>query len=354
MQRSIRVSGRLVVIFLARIFTWLTASALVFSIGGVAKADQVGDNQVSDNKEVRVPLRVSQTRAGTYKANINIGIGNLMPLSFVFDTGSTGFHVFKAAKLEAPESGVNCTKKTITFTVGNPGKIIYSGVICYAPLHFGNYASPDPVEIAYLTSAACTPNNPGCKVPNLNNPKAHGGYGVFGAGLTGAMPVQNPILALPAALSSSYSIRLTRTGGELILGGRALPNVAEFHLIPANKPGAKWTFPQGCLFVNEEPTRSCLSISFDTGNGVPWIRDSDSSSIPQEDGVVTPGTRIGFAPPGASAEATSVVAGDGRANRIKVSTPQGASLTNTSIQVFLNHVFTYDNINGVISVAPIR
>ena len=227
MQRFIRFSGMLFVIFLARISTYMTTSALVLSIGDTAKADQV-----SDNKGVRVPLTVSQTKAGTYKANISIGVGHLMPLSFVFDTGSTGFHVFKAAKLDAPGSGVNCTQKTITFTVGNPGKIVYSGVICYAPLHFGNYVSPVPVEIAYLTSAACTPNNPGCKVPNLNNPKAHGGYGVFGAGLTGAMPVPNPILALPVPLSSSYSIRLTPTGGELVLGSTKLPNGAEFHFDP--------------------------------------------------------------------------------------------------------------------------
>jgi len=347
MQRSIRVSGALLVIFFAIIFACMTTSALVLSSDGIAKA-----NQASDEKEVRVPLTVSQTRAGTYKANINVGIGKLAPLSFVLDTGSTGFHVFKAAKLDAQGSGVNCPEQTITFTVGNPGKITYSGVICYAPLHFGNYTSPAPVEIAYLTSAACTPNNPGCKVPDLNDPKAHGGYGVFGAGLTGVMPVQNPILAL--GFSSRYSIRLTPTGGELVLGSHALPNAAEFHLVPANKPDAKWTFPQGCLFVKGQPISSCLSISFDTGNGVPWIRDSDSSSIPQEGGVVTPGTRIGFAPPGAIAEATSVIAGDARAKRIKVSTPKGASLTNTSIQVFLNHVFTYDNVNGVISVAAIR
>jgi hypothetical protein len=87
---------------------------------------------------------------------------------------------------------------------------------------------------------------------------------------------------------------------------------------------------------------------------VPWIRDTDSSSIPQKDGLVTAGTRIGYAPLNTNAEATSVEAGDARANRIKVSTPKGAALTNTSIQVFLNHVFTYDNVNGVISVAPIR
>lgn len=334
---------------LTRVFTCTTASVLVFSIGVIANSDPV-----SDTKELRVPLTVSETGAGTYKANMNIGIGNLRPLSFVLDTGSTGFHVFKAARLDAPGSGVNCTGKAITFTVGNPGRITYSGVVCYAALHFGNYTSPDPVEIAYLTSAACTPTNPGCKIPDLNNPKAHGGYGVFGAGLTGAMPVRSAILSLPAPLSSSYSIRLTATRGELVLGSREPPDAVKFHLTPGNKPDVKWTFPQGCLFVNGRPIGSCLSISFDTGNGVPWIREEDSSSLPQEGGDVTPGTRIGFAPPGATIEATTVVAGDARANRIKVSTPRGTPLTNTGIQAFLNHVFTYDNVNGVISVAPGR
>jgi hypothetical protein len=348
-RRSSRVPATLLVIDFARIFTFVAISALFLFGIGIAEA-----GQDSSEVGVRVPLTVSQTRAGTYKANINVGIGNLTPLSFVFDTGSTGLHVFKAAKLDAPGSGVDCTDKTISFTVGNPGKIIYSGVVCYAPVHFGGYASPEPVEIAFLTSAACTPNNPGCKIPDLNKPQAHGGYGVFGAGLTGAMPVQNPLLSLPAPLSSSYSILLTRTSGELVLGSRKPPTASEFRLIPSNNPNAKWTFPQGCLFVNEQPTGSCLSISFDTGNGVPWIRDSDSSSIPQQDGIVTPGTRVGFAPLDATVEATSVFAGTARANSIKVSAPRGAPLANTSIQVFFDHILTYDNVNGVISIARTR
>jgi len=70
---------------LTRTFTCTTASVLVLSIGVIANADQV-----SDIKEVRVPLTVSETAAGTYKANMNIGIGTLRPLSFVLDTGSTG------------------------------------------------------------------------------------------------------------------------------------------------------------------------------------------------------------------------------------------------------------------------
>ena len=349
MQPRIRRSRGELSIHIGKVFLSIVAGAFFLSVGNFATAAQSNGDQ-----EVRIPLTVSQTKAGTYKANLNIGIGDLKPLSFVLDTGSTGFHVFKAAKLDAAGSGVNCTDQPISFTVGNPGRITYSGVICYAPLHFGSYTSPDPVPIAYLTSAACTPNNPGCKIPNLNDPQAHGGYGVFGAGLTGAMPVQNPILALPAPLSSSYSIQLTPKTGELILGATAPANAAQFRLVPGTKAGVTWTFPQGCLFVNGLLTNACLSISFDTGNGVPWIRTSDSSGIPLQNGDVAPGTSVGYAPQDATAAATSVTAGDARYNRIKVSAPQGAPLSNSSIQAYFNHVFTYDNVNGVISVAPIR
>jgi len=162
-----------------------------------------------DQKQVAIPLTVTQLpRFGTYKADVSIGFGSLKRLPIAFDTGSAGLHVFAAAKLDAPGSGVRCTQTPVEFTVGNPGRVTYHGVICYAPLNFETFTTPGPVPIAYLTSATCAPNNPGCKIPNLNNPKAHGGvYGVFGAGITGPMPVQNPLLA---SSISTYSIKLTR------------------------------------------------------------------------------------------------------------------------------------------------
>lgn len=298
--------------------------------------------------QVSIPLTVRQLPRGTYKADVSIRFGNLGPLPIAFDTGSAGLHVFAAARLDSPGSGVECTLEPVTFTVGNPGRVIYSGVICYAVLRFHGFTTPAPVPIAYLTSVACAPNNPDCKLPNLDNPEAHGGvYGVFGAGLTGPMPVQNPLLASSV---STYSIKLTRSGGELVLDGVAEADAIPFPLLPGSGSSGKWRKGPACLFVDGKATGACLAISFDTGNGVPWIHDSDVA-IPQENGFVTPGTRIGFGPPGAAHAATAIVAGTSFATRVRIRPAKGMPLTNTGIEAFFGHVVTYDDANGRISIA---
>jgi len=136
-----------------------------------------------------------------------------------------------------------------------------------------------------------------------------------------------------------------------VLGEGEQSGGAQFPLLPGTRAGAKWQNGQTCLFVNGKVTETCLTISFDTGNGVPWIHDANAAAIPQENGLVTPGTRLGFGPPGAARAATEVVAGTAFANRIKVMPTNGAALTNTGIEAFFGHVVTYDNSNGRISVA---
>lgn len=334
---------------------------IVWTIAAVATAGMLtaliarGNAQPvgSPSGPVRIPLNVSQiARLGVYKATIDIGIGNLPPVPIGFDTGSTGLHVFAAADVERPGSGVTCSATPVTFTVGNPGKLTYSGVMCDAVLHYQGFTAPAAVPIAYLTSVACAPDNPGCKIPDLDDPKAHGGvYGVFGAGITGPMPVPNPILALQAPYGSSFAISLTHDSGELVLGASAPADAMPFQLLPGTRVGERWKSPHTCLFVNGSSTTTCLTISFDTGNGVPWIRDSQSTQIPQSDGLVRPGTTIGFGPPGAHEESTSVVAGTSFAEKIKVEPATAAPLTNTGIAAFMDHVFTYDAVHGIISVS---
>ncbi len=304
---------------------------------------------------IHIPLVVERNaRFGTYKANINIGMGSLPPLPMTFDTASEGLHVFAAAKLDRSGSGVSCSEKPVSFTVGNPGRVTYAGVMCSAPLHFGGLTTP-AVPIAYLTSAKCAANYPQCKIPSLESPQAHGGvYGIFGAGITGAMPVINPILALPSPYGSVYSIRLTPAGGDLALGDPASSGAVRFPLTAANGNGARWQNGRACIFVNDVPTATCLGISFDTGNGVAWIRDSDTGSIPQRDGTVSPATRIGFAPSGATAPATSITAGMSYGDKIKIETTVSRPLTNTGIRAFFDRVVTYDAVHGIISVAPVK
>jgi hypothetical protein len=309
-----------------------------------------------DDAPVRIPLTVTADRAGTYKPRMTIALGAGKTLPFAFDTGSSGLHVFADAHLEGT-AGVQCSQTPTSVTYGNPGKITYSGVICQAQLHFEGYSTPATVPIGYLTSASCASTNPGCQIPDVHDYRAMHSYGIFGAALTGITngdaSVPNPILTLPGRRGSTYNITLTRDRGELLLGGQEPANAAEFRLNAGARTGQRYSFPQTCLFVNGRPIDVCLPISFDTGNGVPWFHDVDSKAIPQEDGIVKPGTRIGFAPPGDTRQATSVVAGSSFADKIKLADlPGRAPLTNVSIQAFLDRVVTYDNTRGVIAVAP--
>jgi hypothetical protein len=329
---------------------------LAFSAIGCAPAPAVpGD----DATPLRIPLTISRNPYfGTYAAKIAIALGNGKPLAFGFDTGSSGLHVFADARLDAPDAGVHCSHIPASVTYGNPARITFRGVVCYAQLHFEGFTTPARVPIAYLTSASCPPTNPNCKIPNLHSPKAMHGYGVFGAGLTGIMygagNVPNPILTLPGRRGSAYSVILTRDGGELVLGSEEPQNSAEFHLTPGTLPGEKYSLPRTCLFVDGHRIDACMFISFDTGNGVPWVHSMNTDSIPQQEGLVTPGTRLGFGPPGDLKAATSVIAGKSFADEIKVVSIHGRPpLTNASIQAFFDRIVTYDNTRGIIGVAHV-
>jgi len=300
---------------------------------------------------------MQRTIAGTYKASIDVGVGNLAPLRFGFDTGSTGLHVFADAKLDRSGSGVRCSRTPTSVVYGNPPRIILSGVMCYATLQMGTIATPQPVPIAYLTEASCPPNLPNCKLPDLRSAKAMGGYGVFGAGLTGLISGEGnappPILRLPGRYGETYTLALTPERGDLILGGSGPPNAAAFPLSRVTTvPGETWSLGNACLFVNQHAIATCILISFDTGNGVPWIHNVTDGHIPQSNGVVRPGTQIGFGPDPSDVEATSVVAGRAFADEIHITQiPGGRALTNTSIQAFFNHDVTYDAARGVIYFA---
>ncbi len=332
------------ILALALATAWSSCGPATVANAGTV-ADQAGP--------IHVPLTMNQTRAGTYKADIDVRIGNLAPLPFGFDTGSTGLHVFADAKLDAAGSGVRCSQTPTSVTYGNPPRIIFSGVMCFATLGIGQIATAGPVPIAYLTTASCPRNLPDCKIPDLHSPKAMSGYGVFGAGLTGRISGEGnappPILSLPGRYGQIFTLALTPEHGELILGGSVPQHAAAFPLIRLSAAGErKWAQGRTCLFVDERAIGTCLFVSFDTGNGVAWIHNVTNPHLPQSNGIITPSTHIGFGPDSSGSEAVSIVAGDDFANQIHVVQLAGKSLTNTSIRVFFNRYVTYDAVNGII------
>ena len=314
---------------------------------------------------IHIPVTMWQKNSnGIKKPRISIGVGQLqLPVSF--DTGSTGLHMFLDANLTEDNSGVKCTDVATSVTYGNPARIIFSGIECYAPLQFGSYVSPQPVRIAYLTSAVCAPGNEGCTIPDLTSPEDMGGYGILGLGLTGVQTgdhsIPNPILTFSPPYNS-YSVQLTNddVGGELVLGSEEPANAVPFQLNqpnPTDPPGTKWRNALTCLFVGRSALDTCLQISFDTGNPAPWIHNASTAGIPEDPpGFIAPSTTMGFAPLCAPTPAFSLVAGATPfVDQIPlVDIKNAASLTNVSIEAFFGQIVTYNNDAGTISFAPLN
>jgi hypothetical protein len=306
---------------------------------------------------IPIPLEVVRNATyGTYRANVAVAIGNTPSRPFTFDTGSEGLHVYADANLTRPNSRVRCSDVPTQVVYGDPARIIFSGVVCYAPLHFQGVATNEGVPIGYLTSASCAPTNPGCTIPDLHSVKSMGGYGIFGSGLTGIAygrgDIPNPLLSLPNGLGETYSIALTTSGGKLMVGAVASANAATFAFGKGIAPGQRYSLPSGCLFLNGAVTTHCPLISFDTGNGVPWMHATNFDGMPTKNGYLKPDTRSGIGPLGMSAPATSVVAGTSFNNSIgAVIVDKKAPITNPGIQAFFGRTFTYDDRRGVIAVS---
>lgn len=344
-------------------FTILSIFALAMSSHGAVAGGiyiQKSDAAIAqDTPPVTLPLTVQQDNYGTYKAYINVGLGNNAALPFVFDTGSYGLHVFSDAKLALGNAGdVGCTKEPTSVIYGNPPRVVFNGVKCYAVMHFANYMTPQAIAFSYLTSAACPPGKPDCTgLPDPSNYNSVKSYGIFGANIAGIISgkevVHNPFLKLDWR-HRIYSISLTPQGGTVVLGATPQSGDAQFQLRPGTIDGEKWADAISCIAVNGSPIHTCIPIAFDTGNGVPWIYTSNASAIPQQPaGYAAPNTRIGFGPVGSTQVATVLAAGQSAADGIRiVPVAESSSMTNIGIRGFFGHVVTYDNKEGIIYFSP--
>lgn len=311
---------------------------------------------------IHVPLTMSQTARGTFKAAIDVGIGNLKPIPFVFDTGSTGLHVYAAVSLNQSNNGIECTQTKTQVKYGNPPRITLTGVMCQAILHIGPASTPESVPFAYLTAASCSQSVKKCLNPR--DPRQMGAYGIFGAGIAGIISgtgiAPPPILSLPGRYGEIYTVALGPRQGELILGSYPPADAVIFRLLPMmSGAAARWSLGRSCLFVNGSPIGTCLIISFDTGNGVPWLHNVANPLLPirKRNGeiFVRPSTVLGFGPEDGDEIGTTVTAGSAFANTIKVElVPKGRVMTNTGIQAFFGHLVTYNAVYGNISFAPQR
>jgi hypothetical protein len=308
-------------------------------------------------RPLSVPLTMVETSAQTEKAMLEVGIGSLQPLSMSVDTGSVGLVLFATPGI--PGNGTNCSMKTISVSYGNPLRVTYSGVICHGSINLGGVIATPRIPFALLSSMTfCAPKSQ-CKTPQQNY--ADGNYGVFGVGISPGDNLPNPLRTLPGAYGKRFMFRLNANASEpsvVILAPAWRFDAAVFPQfeqttgalgLPVYDKG------QGCVLVNGQPTSVCPFVSFDTGNGVPWLHVTipNLPTVPGADGniYVAPGTTIGVAPRLGGPAAVSLVAGDTLASEFRYA-DKSSNLINVSIQAFLGNDVTYDADQGVITVAP--
>jgi hypothetical protein len=308
-------------------------------------------------RPIRVPLTMVETEQQTEKAMLQVGVGSLQPLSIPVDTGSVGLVLFATPGI--PGNETSCSSQTISVSYGNPLRVTYSGVICYGSIGLGGVLATPRIPFALLTSTTfCAPNNQ-CKTPQQNY--ADGDYGVLGVGISPGDSLPNPLRTLPGPYGERFMLRLNANGSEpssLILAPRWRFDAAVFPQfeettgalgLPVYDKG------QGCVLVNGQATSVCPIVSFDTGNGVPWLHvtipNLPTVTGPNGDIDVAPGTTIGVTPRLGGPPAVLLVAGNTFATEFRY-TDQKSNLINVSIQAFLGNDVIYDGEQVVITVAP--
>ncbi len=307
--------------------------------------------------QLPVPLTIVETAKQTDKAVLQIGVGSLQLLSIPVDTGSVGLVLFATPGI--PGNETSCSSQTISVSYGNPLRVTYSGVICYGSIDLAGVIATPRIPFALLTSTTfCAPNNQ-CKTPQQNY--ADGNYGVFGVGISPGEKLPNPLRTLPGQYGKRFMLRLNANASEpssLILAPRWRFDAAVFPQfeqttgalgLPVYNKG------QGCILVNGQPTSICPIVSFDTGNGVPWLHVK-IPHLPTVTGAngdiyVAPGTTIGVTPRLGGPPAVLLVAGNTFATEFRYA-DQKSNLINVSIQAFLGNDVIYDGEQGVITIAP--
>lgn len=326
----------------------------------VLSTDARAQEPPSSPPPLQVPLNMTETAAQTYKASLQVGIGSQW-LQIGIDTGSVGLVLFATPGIRG--SGARCSGPgtgPISVEYGNPHRVTYGGHTCIGAISLAGVISTPPIPFALLTSTTwCAPDLQ-CGTPQQNYAK--GDYGIFGVGIGPGTLLPNPLRTLTGAYGKRFMLRLNSTDGASSFLILAPPWRFDAAIFPQsdqtvgalNLPG--YDKGQGCLLYieDEKQTSVCPLVSFDTGNGVPWLHVDvlGLNTVPGPNGItyVAPGMTLGFAPrPGAPA-AFSLVTSDSFAGEFRYESV--GNLINVGMQAFLGNDVTYDAEQGVITVAP--
>jgi hypothetical protein len=284
---------------------------------------------------------------------VRVGGGPLVPV--LLDTGSVGLHIYSAGVRVGPGTGVSLSHRTnsITYIDGT----VQSGIVAAAKVTIDGLTTSQPIGLSVVQSLGCTQSKPMC--PSAGGMKAavaSGSYGTLGIGLSrDPSGVGNPLLGLPVPYSRRWSIALTGTAGQLILGASQPPRpLARFALAadgtdPSGHPTWRDNRAEVCWTAGGIQA-VCAPTLFDSGNvGMQWSGGplGHVSTLPGST-LVDPGTTVSAFERGASEPFWSFTTGRVLSWNTVRAHPIGRGTINAAVQAFYAFTITYDAGRGEI------
>ncbi len=320
-----------------------------------------------------IPLGINTGSKPGYHLTISVGGGKAR--DFLLDTGSAGLWVYANA------IGKSYRKTSYAVSNSYASGIVYTGIVVYTHVDFGNDIATGDVPVALVQKASCKsgevcPAQPGSSYCPAVKPGPNAGveclessrklYGTFGADVTTigfpntTAPVgelYNVIFGIAQPWAHAFAV----TPGALVVGDRATDGYAVMPLTKSTAPkplpnGARpWKRDVTLCYTIATLSKKCYDTLFDTGAADVGFQTGDKlPESPSHCGDrVTPGTPFSAA----TADGTVVASFDAgnltNFNRIVTKKTQKTPQVNTGMTLFNRNVIYYDAAKGIVAIQPL-
>jgi hypothetical protein len=311
---------------------------------------------------VVVPLKVHYGVWGERfpVATVDVRVGNGPRVPVILDTGSTGLHIF--------QQGIDLGRRGAVAVSGRPIRneyadgLVQSGVVATARITIGGMTTRRPVPFGLIRDVSCDDRVPYC--PGARGSDSwirHGRYGILGIGLRrDPGGTENPLIALPAAYSSRWSIALSGSNGQLTLAPARRPVLARIQLPRERRSGPSrptWDDLRGkvCWGAVGLAGGACEPTLFDSGNnlGMYWFGRGLLSHVQTVPGsrLLTPGTYIAAWTPGAQRPFWTITSDELSSPDAVSALPARHTFVWVPIGAFFARTIGYDASRGQILIA---
>jgi hypothetical protein len=351
----------------------LLAALTACSSSTIGSAPVAPTSPPNPASSVSIPLGINTGDKPGYHLTISVAGGNARDV--LLDTGSAGLWVYANA------IGTSYRKTAYKVSNSYSSGIVYTGIVVYTHVDFGNGISTGEVPVALVQKATCKtgttcPAQPGSTYCPTVKPGPNAGvecieasrklYGTFGADMTtidvpnSTAPVAemyNVIFGIAQPFAHAFAI----TPGALVVGDRSLDGATTMPLTADTAPqplpnGAKpWKRDVTLCYTIATLKNTCYNTLFDTGASDVGFQTGDALPVtPSKCGDrVTPGLAFSAATKGGTLVASFNAGNLTNFNRIINQKAQSPAQVNTGMTFFNRNVIYYDAKKGIVAIQPL-